>query len=240
MPRLGSELRWGPLRVPAVVAILATLTALVSIAAAIGARHGAFDLLSRAVLAPPYVLRGQAWRLLTYAFCELDALPFVFAALTLVWIGRDLVAAWGARRFLGAYVGIAVAAALVTILIGLLWPAVGAGAYAGSWIVLDGLLVAWGLTHPTRPLRFFGVVPLTGRHLVTVTLGGTVLYALFRGVPTYVPHFVSELLVLAWLGPVRRLRTQRRRVQVAEAAAWSFDKWLERERLKRRTRVKRR
>jgi hypothetical protein len=99
--------------------------------------------------------------------------------------------------------------------------------FGGSWPVLDGLMIAWGLLHHDAQLRFFGVLPLRGRHLVWLTLAGTGLYALFYGLAPFVPHFAAELLVLLWLGLIPRARAAQHR---ARAENWSFDKWLERER----------
>jgi membrane associated rhomboid family serine protease len=229
MSRLASPLRLGPVRVPLVVVGIIVATTLVSLAAVNGARIGHYDLLQGCLLGGPQVLRGQLWRLLSYVLVELDALPLVFAALTLGWVGRDLVRAWGGRGFLVAYAGLALAAGAVTTLVGLLWPAVAHIGHGGAWIVLDGLLVAWGTLHRTRQIRFFGILPLSGQHLVWVTLLGTVLFALFRGVALYVPNFASELLVLAWLGPVARWRARQQRTQLAKRKAWTFDQWLDRE-----------
>jgi hypothetical protein len=100
----------------------------------------------------------------------------------------------------------------------------------GSWPVIDALVVAWGLLYPARELRLYGVVRMTGRQIVWITLAGTVLYALFRGLPAFVPHLSAELLMLAWLGPVHRMLAGRRPQRAAGDKAWSFDDWLSRNR----------
>jgi membrane associated rhomboid family serine protease len=231
MPRLSSELRLGPLRVPLVVVLILLATTLASIAAA--SRAG-FAVAVGGVLWVPAVLHGQLWRLVTFVLFEKDAPPLLFAALALYWVGRDLAKIWGARRFLLVYAALAAAAGVLTTLVGLLWPAVATIPHGGSWIVIDGLIVAWGLIHPRGRIRLFGVLPIEGRHLVVMTLAGTLLYALFRGLPLYVPHFASELAVLAWFGPLRRLRKHVAQRREAKRKGWSFADWIARENRQRR------
>jgi membrane associated rhomboid family serine protease len=218
------------LRMPAVVAALIAVTALVSIAAVVGARNGVPGLVGMGLLVVPAVWQGQVWRIVTWVFYELDVLPLVFACLMLYWFASDLARTWGTRRFLFIYLGIAAGAAMLTCLVGVVWPAVAFVPQGGSWPVLDALVIAWGMLHPARELRLYGVVRVTGRQLVWITLAGTVLYALFRGLPAFVPHLAAELLMLAWLGPVRRMLAGRRAQRLAGAKAWSFDDWLSRNR----------
>jgi membrane associated rhomboid family serine protease len=214
------------IRMPRVIAALIIVTAVVSIAAALGARNGAPGLTMAGLLVVPAVWHGQLWRLVTWVLYETDALPLVFACLTLYWVGSDLARSWGARRFLLFYFGVAVAAAALTTLLGLVWPAVAAIPQGGSWPVLDALVVAWGLQYGHREIRLYGVARLTGRQLVWLTIGVTVLYALFRGLPAYVPHLSAELLVLGWM----RAWTGRRRPTSRRDEPWSFDAWLARNR----------
>lgn len=221
-------------RVPPVITGLIAATAIVSIAAAVAARNGLPGLLVHGLLVVPEVWRGQLWRLVSWVLYEQGPIALLFGCLMLFWFGRDLVQRWGARRFFAGYLGLAAAAAAVTALGGLLWRAVAEVVHGGSWPVLCGLMVAWGLELPQRPLRLFGVVPLVGRHLVWLTLGGTVLFALFSGVAPYVPHFAAEALVLLWLGPLRRLLARRARERTARRQSWSFDDWFARERRRRR------
>jgi membrane associated rhomboid family serine protease len=213
------------IRMPPVIAALIAVTAVVSIAAALGARNGAPGLITAGLLVVPAVWHGELWRLVTWVLYETDALPLVFACLTLYWVGSDLARSWGARRFLIVYFGVAAAAAALTSLLGLVWPAVAAIPQGGSWPVLDALILAWGLSYGNREIRLYGVFRLTGRQLVWITVGVTLLYALFRGLAAYVPHLFAELLVLAWMRPWMRRRPTARRDE-----PWSFDTWLARNR----------
>jgi membrane associated rhomboid family serine protease len=208
---------------PAVIAGLIGAIAVASILGAVGARNGLSVLLANGVLLVPGVWLGQLWRLVTYPLFETSPWGLFFTGLVLYWFGNDLVARWGERRFLAAFFGLAAAAGAITCLVGRFVPDVAAFPHAGSSAVLDGLIVAWGSLNPNRDFNLYGVVRLTGRLLVPITIGGTVLYSLFSGFAPFVPHFAAELLVLAWLGWSRsslsnlwRGRRLQRRYQVLD------------------------
>ena len=99
--------------------------------------------------------------------------------------------------------------------------------------MLDAAIIAWGMLFPAREIRLYGVLRLTGRHLVWLTLG-LPAFALFSGLAAFVPHFATELLTLGWLGAGRQLRVgwQRRRKSTLEARARAFDlkDWIEKDR----------
>jgi membrane associated rhomboid family serine protease len=163
------------------------------------------------VLVPNLVLQGQVWRLLSWVLFEHDPLSLIFAGLALYWFGNDLARVWGPGRFLAVYFGLAGAAAIVTCLLAIVWPALGMTPYAGPWAVVDGLIIAWALSFPTRNIFVYFVLPLSGKNLIYATLGGTLLFGLLGGISRFVPHFAAQLLTLAVLRgtPVdiwRRLR----------------------------------
>jgi membrane associated rhomboid family serine protease len=220
----------GRLRIPFVIASLLVALTVVSIAAAVTARNGAPALLNGAILTVPGVWRGQVWRLVTYPLLTLEPLTLIVSCLMLYWFGGDLAGRWGARRFLGVYFGLAAAAGLITCLIGLVWREVAVWPHAGSSPVINGLIVVWGLLHRGREIRLYGLFRLTGRTLVWITFGGTVLYALFDGFAPFVPHFAAELLALAWLMLPRRRRGAPR---ASAAEAWSFQDWYDRQKKRR-------
>jgi hypothetical protein len=108
-------------------------------------------------------------------------------------------------------------------------------------VALDALVIAWGLNHPFRQILLFFAVPVSGQALVWVTLGGTLLFALFTGVGAFVPHLLAE--GIAWLhvsgkGPgqwLRRIRLPRRkkkygRFEVIHADRDPDRRWLNRSR----------
>jgi membrane associated rhomboid family serine protease len=231
------ELVLGRIRLPLVIAVLIATVSVLSIAAAVAARNGAPLIASSVVLVGQLVLRGEIWRLITFPLVEFDAPPLIFACLSLYWFSADLVRAWGTRRFLAFHFGLAAAAGLCTALAGLVWPVLGEVAHAGAWVVLDATIVAWGLMHARREIRLYGLIRITGRHLVWMTLVGTVLYALFRGLPAYFPHFAAEFLVLVGFLRLRQVpawwRQRRQRALEARARAFDLNAWIEKDRRRR-------
>ncbi len=149
-------------------------------------------------LVPGAVLEGQVWRLLSWTFLSDSPIGLLFTALMLFWFGRDLAWAWGSRRLLLSWLGFGAASGAVVVLASLLFPRLGAAAFAGPSAPMAALVVAWGLLYPERQLSFWGVVPLTGAMLVWITIGGTVFFAAFYGLIAMLPDLAAEGLMLLW------------------------------------------
>ncbi len=183
-------------RIPSTVgALLAAIVA----ASLVGALGRGYGLVEAAALIPVRVWQGQVWRLVTWVFFETDPLSLLFGALTLYWFGRDLCYAWGSQRFLATFFGIAVLSGVVTVVLArFAWPPLLGGAWTGSWAPLTALIVAWAMIFPERQILFMMALPMSGRVLLWLTLGGTLLYAVFAGVAPYVPHITAQLLMLAY------------------------------------------
>ncbi len=183
-------------RVPSTVGGLISAIVAASLLGAVGRSYGVVD---EAALVPALVWRGQAWRLVTWVFFETDPLSLLFGVLTLYWFGKDLCYAWGARRFVATFFGFSVVAALATCLVGrFLWPPVYVSAWTGSWAVLSALIIAWAMIFPERQILFMLALPISGRALLWITLGGTLLYGVFGRLHAYVPHLAAQLGMLAY------------------------------------------
>jgi membrane associated rhomboid family serine protease len=230
-------LKIGPIASPVVIAILIAIIALASSVAMVAARNGGTWLLAGGVLDLTAVGHGQIWRLVTYAFFETEVWSLLFSCLMLYWFGGDLLGVWGSRRFVAIYLALAIASALVTCLAGRVWAAPSQVVYSGAAVVTDGLVVAWGLKFPARQMRLYGLVRLTGRLLVLVAVGLTILLGLFHGLAGVVPNLAAEALVWLWMGVVAPWRRKRRgqRIALAERGeAWSFSRWYQSEQRRRR------
>jgi membrane associated rhomboid family serine protease len=226
--RFGQAFSFGG-RLPPAVGALVALTVIASLAAVVGKRNG-LPLLGLWDLYPPAVLDGEVWRLVTWVFLETQPLALLLGCYVLWWLGRDLAFAWGERRFVAAYLALAAGAAAVASLLSLAWPDLALARFAGPWPVVDALVVAWALLFPDRQLLLFFALPVSGRTLLWLTVGGTLLFAAFVGVPPYVPHLAAEALAIAYLRarpgswfrrvrfrPLDRLRRRRGRFEVIEA-----------------------
>lgn len=153
--------------------------------------HGEIPLIAALTLSPERVFAGELWRLVTWTFLELNPLGLIFACLLLAWLGRDLSSAWGHWRFVGVYLGFAVAVAVTTCLIGLVVPAVRLQSFATAWAMGDALLIAWATHFPSRQILLYFLIPVAGRNLVVLTIAGTALFALFSSPLYYIPHFIA-------------------------------------------------
>jgi len=189
-------------RIPAVTAGLIALTLGVSVVGALGDQLGtAFR--NRFLLEPLRVWQGELWRLLTWVFVEVHPLSLIFGCLVLWIFGSDLSYTWGPRRFLAIYCGFAVAAGGLTCVIArLAWPTLLAVPYLSMWPVVEALIIAWATLHPHRQIFVYFVLPVGGRALIWVTVGGTLLYALLLRIEFFIPHFIAQGLMFLYLRPV--------------------------------------
>ncbi len=203
----GNPLAFGG-RVPPVVGGLLVATVVVSLTAAIGAQLGQ-GIRQAILLQPAAVWEGEVWRLFTWVLVEENPLNLLFGGLVLYWFGRDMAFAWGPRRFLATWFLVPAAAGVVTCLLALVWPRLLASWASGFWVALNVLVIAWGLAWPGRQILLYFALPVSGQALVWITIGGTVLFALFSSVAAFVPHLLAE--GIAWVhlsgnGPGRWLR----------------------------------
>jgi hypothetical protein len=150
-------------------------------------------------LSPARVLAGQVWRLVTWAFFDMDGQSLVFGGLMLGFFGRDLASFWGGRRYLLHCLGVAFFAGSLTALLGLVWADVGRGAYMTIWPLADSLAVAWSLLFPTRTILFMFVLPAAGRNLLYLTVGVTGIFAIMYGFSNFVPHFLAMGVTYAYI-----------------------------------------
>ena len=233
---MGSAMRWGPppprggggggggsYHVLGVFILkpIAWLMALVIGMSALGAlveRLG-LPILSSSVLVPALVWRGELWRLLTWAPLELSPIGLIFGCLLLYFIGPDLLRRWGVRRFFAVFFGGAVVVGLLTCLIArVLWTRAAGATYLGFWPMQEAMLIAWASLFRDRQILVMFALPMAGGNLIALTIAITVVMAALTGIEMFVPHFVAELLALAymdvipfrrWTGPARLAWFQR-------------------------------
>jgi len=194
----GARFFGGGGRLPPVVGLLIALTFVATIVGVVGARHD-FPLVAHSVLVADRLRSFELWRSFTWIFFEADWWPLLGSCLCLYWIGRELTYRWGQTRFVLIYLATAISIAALVFLVSLLYRPIGALPYLGSWPVMDALIIVWASYYPTRQMRFFFAVTLTGAQLVWATVGMTVMMSLFNGLETFIPHFLGEALALAFV-----------------------------------------
>jgi membrane associated rhomboid family serine protease len=185
-------------RVPWAAGALLAVTIVLSLLVAVASQQlPVFELFA---LRPALVWKGQVWRLVTWPFVEPDPIGLIFGCLSIYWFGAPLAAAWGSRRFLTVYAGVAAFAALGTCLVALVDASVAGGAFLGGWAMRTALVVAWGLWFPHQIIRvFYFLIPLRGYWVAWGTVAVTVVFAAYHGWDHLVLELFAELGALAWI-----------------------------------------
>lgn len=126
-------------------------------------------------LVPADVLeRFQLWRLATYMFLHntQSMLHILFNMLTLWMFGTELERRWGTSEFLKFYFVTGVGAGVLTILFSLLPFGFAAQVYGANIIgasgAIYGLLLAYALYFPERPILMFFVFPVPAKYFVII------------------------------------------------------------------------
>lgn len=134
-------------------------------------------------LIPAEVLTGKVWQIFTYSFLHADPMHLVLNLLILAFVGGEIEAMWGRRKFLLYYFFCATMAGLVYLLIQLVvWnpmslslPLVGAS--GGMY----GLLVAYAVIFAEREMLFMMMFQMKAKHFIMILAGVEFLQAMFSG-----------------------------------------------------------
>ena len=146
------------------------------------------------------LLRGEVWRLATYAFLTMDWMELLFKILILFYIAIPLEATWGTRRFLTVF-GISVVAG------GLTAAALGVE-LAGGWAATMTLMLIHGFLFPENRLLLLFVIPirvktlaifLTAFFLVGCVAQGLRGLAPFAGLFSGVLYYVFITRSIPWM-----------------------------------------
>jgi membrane associated rhomboid family serine protease len=115
-------------------------------------------------LTPVMVTQGAVWQLFTYMFLHGGLLHIGFNMLILWMFGRDIEYAWGSRQFLKYYLICGLGAGIVTQLV--MWgqaiPTIGASG------ALYGVLLAFGMLYPNRPIYLWFLFPIPAKYMVVL------------------------------------------------------------------------
>jgi membrane associated rhomboid family serine protease len=132
-------------------------------------------------LVPAFVLHQfWVWQLATYMFLHGGLFHILFNMLALWMFGTELEHMWGTRYFLKFYFVTGIGAAVLTVLFSLL-PFGFAQQLQRSIIIgasgsIYGLLLAYALYFPERPILMFFVVPVPAKIFVAI-MGAIALYS---------------------------------------------------------------
>ena len=131
--------------------------------------------------------RRWVWQPVTYMFLHANFFHILFNMLGLWMFGVELERMWGTRFFVKYYAITGVGAAICTILVGLLPYAPTAITYTAVTIgasgALYGLLVAYALYFPDRPILMFLLFPVPAKFFVIIIGAISFLSATGAGSP---------------------------------------------------------
>jgi membrane associated rhomboid family serine protease len=116
-------------------------------------------------LQPRAVTYGlQVWRLVTYLFLHGGFFHVIFNLFALWMFGADLERLWGGKRFLFYYFLTGIGAGLLDVL---LQPSASTMTVGCSGAIY-GLLLAFGLTFPDRPIFLWLIIPVKAKWFVLI------------------------------------------------------------------------
>jgi membrane associated rhomboid family serine protease len=123
-----------------------------------------------------------AWQLVTYMFIHGSPTHLLFNMLMLWMIGVELERTWGTRFFTKFYFACGIGAGLTQVILGLLPLPFADQFYYQSTIgasgAIYGLLLAYALYFPTRPILMFFVFPVPAKYFVMILGGFALLFSM--------------------------------------------------------------
>jgi membrane associated rhomboid family serine protease len=110
------------------------------------------------------VSRGALWQLVTYVFQHGSPMHLLWNMLIMWMFGSDLELHWGSKRFLFYYLLCGIGAGVVTVLLTPTTTTITVGASGAIF----GLLAAFGLLFPDRPVAFMLIFPMKAKYFVVL------------------------------------------------------------------------
>lgn len=126
------------------------------------------------------------WQLFTYMFMHGGFGHLFFNMFALWMFGMELENVWGSKRFLTYYLLCGVGAGVANLLVAPLFttpaPTVGASG------AIYGVLLAFGLMFPNRPIFLYFLLPIKAKYFVTIFLAFELFYGV-TGTSDGIAHF---------------------------------------------------
>ena len=126
------------------------------------------------------------WQPLTYMFLHGGFLHLFFNMLMLWMFGAELETLWGSRRFLLYYILCGLGAAAANLLIAPLVDQ--AGPTVGASGAIYGVLIAFGMLFPDRPIYVYFLLPVRAKYLIAIFIGLELFYGV-TGTTDGIAHF---------------------------------------------------
>lgn len=147
---------------------------------------GPVGLLGRYLSLWPFGPDFLPWQIFTYMFLHGGFFHLFFNMLMLWMFGMELENVWGAKKFLGYYIVCGIGAALAHLLIA---PLISQGGpMVGASGAIFGVLVAFGMLFPDRPVYIYFLLPIPARYFVIGLIALDLLYGV-AGTSDGIAHF---------------------------------------------------
>jgi membrane associated rhomboid family serine protease len=157
-------------------------------------------------LIPSRVIQFELWRLFTWPFAEGSPISLIMTCAAIFKFGGDLATRWGEWRLQRYATEVLLAAGVITCIV-----AIVTGnrflVRSGGWAMADMLVIAWARQFPERTLVLYGMLELSGKRLIQITIATAVLFALYFGPIVMAPELAT--VTLATLYPRERLNRGR-------------------------------
>lgn len=147
------------------------------------------------VLAPDVVLRKfELWQLVTWLFIPMPSpMSVLISLLMLISLGSELEGQWGTLRLWRVVLGIGATTAGLTVVLSLVVPRLGGGAFTGLHMVVLILWVGYGLGFRRSIIRFWSI-PVTGYTFAAIGLAFSLLSGLFGSWVAIIPDMIAAVL----------------------------------------------
>jgi rhomboid family protein len=137
----------------------------------------------------PYLVTHRLfiWQLFTYLFLHAGFFHIIFNLYALWVFGSDLERLWGPRQFLFFFFLTGIGAGLCDVILNTLFPPAFPVFTIGNSGAVYGLLLAYGMLFPDRPILFALIIPMKAKWFV-VLMGVIELVASLGGPGSGVSH----------------------------------------------------
>jgi rhomboid family protein len=158
------------------------------------------------------VEHGALWQLVTYMFLHAGVFHILFNMLSLWMFGTDLERMWGSNFFARYYAVTGIGAGLITVAASLLPYPFAMSMYLNNTVgasgAIFGLLLAYGLTFPDRPIYLYFLFQIPAKYFVII-VGAVALYSSLSasgGNTAHFAHLGGIVIGFIYLKSGRRVR----------------------------------
>lgn len=199
----GYRLRFGSPLTPAIKALIIINCAtffLPAVVSLVGGRAAVNEFRAIFGLVPSLVLHGYVWQPVTYLFLHGDFLHLLLNMLVLWMFGGDLERLWGKRKFLSFYFLCGVGAALLNILVKVIFPSPIEGVTVGASGAIYGLLMAMAVLFPDRQMWLIPFPVMVSMRMFALIMGAFAFFSSLGAAGDGISH-ISHLggMLVGWL-----------------------------------------